>query len=169
MSTPCLPKRIAMGIVVFMLMLAGCGEQAPRLQHGEPPPAFVLNRLQGGQADFPRQFSGQVVALRFWADWCPFCESEMQAIEPIYQRYRERGLVILAINVRQERATARAFIDKLDISYDTLLDPDGDVARRYGVLGLPTTFMIDRNGRLHARIIGESTPEAFETVVREML
>jgi peroxiredoxin len=161
--------RLALGTLVVMLMLGGCGEQAPRLQHGEPPPAFALARLEGGQADFPHQFTGQVVAVRFWADWCPFCESEMQAIEPIYQRYRERGLVILAINVRQERATAEAFIDKLDISYDTLLDPDGDVARRYGVLGLPTTFMIDRDGRLHARIIGESTPEVFEAIVRETL
>ena len=53
--------------------------------------------------------------------------------------------------------------------YDTLLDHDGEVARRYGVIGLPTTFMIDRNGRLHARIIGESTPEVFETLIKELL
>ena len=73
------------------------------------------------------------------------------------------------MNVRQDHATAKTFIDKLDISYDTLLDPEGDVARAYGVLGLPMTFMIDRNGRLHARIIGESTPEVFERVLQEML
>lgn len=154
---------------VTVLLLAGCGEQAPRLQRGEPPPAFELARLDGGQTRFPGQFRGQVVAVRFWADWCPFCESEMRAIEPIYRSYRDQGLVILAVNVRQDRSTAAAFIDKLGISYTTLLDTAGDVARQYGVLGLPTTFMVDREGRLHARIIGESTPEVFEAVVRELL
>ncbi len=163
-------SRLINGFVVaVVLLLAGCGEEAPRLQRGEPPPAFTLDRLEDGQVDFPSRFHGQIVAVRFWADWCPFCESEMQAIEPIYVRYRDQGLEILAINVRQDRNTAQTFIDKLDISYDTLLDPEGEVARRYGVLGLPTTFMVDRNGRLHARIIGESTPEVFEAVVKELL
>ena len=93
----------------------------------------------------------------------------MQAIEPVYRRHQDEGLVILAVNVRQDHATAKAFVDKLNISYDTLLDPEGDIARAYGVLGLPTTFMIDRDGRLHARIIGESTPELFERIVQELL
>jgi peroxiredoxin len=164
-------RRRQLGLLLLWagLLLTGCGEQAPQLQRGEPPPAFALSRLDGEQATFPLQFAGEVVAVRFWADWCPFCESEMQAIEPVYRRYRDQGLVILAVNVRQDRSTAAAFIDKLDITYDTLLDPEGDVARAYGVLGLPTTFMIDRDGRLHARIIGESTPEVFERIVRELL
>jgi len=151
------------------LLLAGCGDQAPRLQHGTPPPAFALERLDGPPARFPDAFAGRVVVLRFWADWCPFCESEMQAIEPVYRRYRDRGLVILAVNVRQDRSTARAFVEPLNISYDTLLDPDGEVARAYGVLGLPTTFVIDRDGLLHTRIIGESTPELVEHVIGEAL
>jgi peroxiredoxin len=155
--------------ILLVALAAGCGEKAPRLEHGEPPPAFSLARLDGGTAAFPGQFTGRVVVIRFWADWCPFCESEMQAIEPVYRRYRDKGLVILAVNVRQEAATARAFIDKLDVSYDTLLDSGGEVARAYGVLGLPTSFVIDRNGRLHARIIGESTPEVFEHIVRALL
>jgi peroxiredoxin len=154
---------------VVLLTLAGCGEQAPRFERGDLPPAFSLSRLDGGEVSFPSQFGGQVVAVRFWADWCPFCESEMQAIEPVYRRHQDEGLVILAVNVRQDHATAKAFVDKLNISYDTLLDPEGDIARAYGVLGLPTTFMIDRDGRLHARIIGESTPELFERIVQELL
>jgi thiol-disulfide isomerase/thioredoxin len=121
------------------------------------------------ELSFPDQFVGKVVAVRFWADWCPFCETEMEAIEPVYRRYRDQGLVILAINVRQDRATAQAFVDKLNISYQTLLDTRGDVARAYGVMGLPTTFIIDRDGRLYSRIIGESTPQLLEKIVRELL
>jgi cytochrome c biogenesis protein CcmG/thiol:disulfide interchange protein DsbE len=156
-------------VALVMALVTGCGTEAPKLSRGEPPPPFTLERLASGEARFPSQFDGQIVAVRFWADWCPFCESEMQAIEPVYQRYRDQGLVILAINVRQDRGTAQDFIDKLNIAYDTLLDPEGDVARDYGVLGLPTTFLVDRSGRLHTRIIGESTPEVFEAIVLELL
>jgi len=156
-------------LLSFGLLFAGCSEEAPQLRKGEPPPSFALPLLDQTELSFPGQLAGRIVVVRFWADWCPFCETEMQAIEPVYRRYREQGLVILAINVRQDRATAQAFVDKLNISYDTLLDTQGDVARAYGVLGLPTTFIIDRNGRLYSRIIGESTPALFEKIVQELL
>ena len=78
-------------------------------------------------------------------------------------------VVILAINVRQDRDTAQKFISKLNISYDTLLDVEGEVARLYGVMGLPTTFFVERDGRLRSRILGESTPEVFEQIIKEML
>lgn len=162
-------RRVFSSLCLGFLVLAGCGEKAASLVTGRPTPAFVLERLDRQKTDFPSQFAGKVVALRFWADWCPFCKSEMQAIEPVYQRLHSQGLEILAINVRQDRDTARAFLEQLDISYPALLDPQGDVARAYGVIGLPTTFVIDREGRLHTRIIGESTPELFERVVRELL
>ncbi|MES9978208.1 MAG: TlpA disulfide reductase family protein, partial [Candidatus Thiodiazotropha sp. 6PLUC5] len=90
-------------------------------------------------------------------------------IEPVYRKLKDKGLVILALNVRQDRETAAAFIDKLAISYGVLLDDEGATARNYGVIGLPTTFFLDRKGRLHTRIIGESSAELFEQLVSELL
>lgn len=159
----------AAALLVSLLLSIGCSEEKSRLVNGQPAPAFTLERLEKGSLGFPRNLNGKVTAIRFWADWCPFCESEMQAMEPVYQIYRDQGLVILAINVRQDRKTAQDFVSKLDISYEVLLDTDGAVARKYGVIGLPTTFMIDRNGNLYNRILGESTPEVFEKIVRELL
>ena len=100
---------------------------------------------------------------------CPFCATEMRDIEPVYREFRDRGLRVLAVNVRQDRDTAARFIARLDISYRVLLDEDGDLARQYGVTGLPTTYFIDREGRLITRILGETAPELFEKIVREML
>lgn len=157
------------GLLVGLLLSLGCSEEASKLVNGQPAPAFTLEHLESGSLRFPEDLGGKVVAIRFWADWCPFCESEMQAMEPVYQSYREQGLVILAINVRQDRKTAADFIRKLNTSYDVLLDIDGVVARKYGVMGLPTTFMIDRSGNLYNRILGESTPEVFEKVLKELL
>jgi cytochrome c biogenesis protein CcmG, thiol:disulfide interchange protein DsbE len=150
-------------------LLGGCGDAPPTLAKGEPTPAFTLAALTGAPLAFPADLAGQVVAVRFWADWCPFCEGEMRTLEPVYRAYRDQGLRLLAINVRQNRETAAAFIAPLGISYEVLLDTDGAVARAYGVSGLPTTFFLDRQGRLAARILGESTPEVFERVIKDLL
>ncbi len=167
---PDLVRRMgrAVAALAVLLVAASCGEPTPQLQSGAPPPPFRLASLGGGELAFPAQTAGQIVAIRFWADWCPFCESEMTQLEPVYRKYRDRGLRILAINVRQDADTARRFVGRLGVSYETLLDSDGRVARTYGVLGLPTTFFVDREGRLKGKIIGESTPEVFERVVQEM-
>ncbi len=153
--------------VGLLLFLSACADDAPRLINGDPAPTFRLPSLSGGELGLPQ--AGKVAAVRFWADWCPFCESEMQSIEPVFQQLRERGLVILAVNVRQDRHTAQAFMDKLEVSYDVLLDQEGAVARAYGVTGLPTTIIIDRDGRLAGRILGESTPEVFTGMVEKLL
>jgi len=152
-----------------LLLLSACGESPPPPQNGEPPPAFELALLHGGSTRFPEDYPQRLVAIRFWADWCPFCESEMRALEPVFEKYREQGLTILAVNVRQDRDTAAAFIRKLGVGYPTLLDEDGAVARRYGVLGLPTTYFVDRDGRLIGKIIGESTPQMFLSMLEGRL
>ena len=156
-------------LIFLLLLLSGCGDEQSQLVNGQEIPPFKLERLEGGVINYPADLKGKVVAIRFWADWCPFCEGEMTQLEPVYVKYKEQGVVILAVNVRQDRETAQRFIDKLNISYNTLLDVEGDVARGYGVMGLPTTFFVTRDGRLKSRILGESTPETFEQIIREML
>jgi len=149
--------------------LTGCGDSSNQLRNGDQAPGFELSRLAGGPLGFPAALQGRVVVIRFWADWCPFCESEMSAVEPVYLAHREKGLEVLAINVRQDRKTAEKFTERIGISYEVLLDSDGEVARRYGVVGLPTTFFIDREGRIATRILGESTPELLQRVLGDLL
>jgi peroxiredoxin len=155
--------------LLAMVCFTACQPEKPALVKGEETPAFALKTLNGRVMHYPESFNGKVVVIRFWADWCPFCETEMKDIEPVYRKYKSQGLVILALNVRQDRETAAAFINKLGISYPILLDLEGETARSYGVIGLPTTFVIDRTGRLHTRIIGESTAELFEQIVGELM
>ena len=154
---------------LLLVLLVSCEPQSAAPQTNAPAAAFTLNQLDGGPVRFPDQYRGRVVALHFWAEWCPSCLSEMQALEPIYRQYHERGLVFLAINVMEEPDTVRAFVQKLKLSYEVLLDPEGEVMRRYGVMALPATFMIDRQGVIRRRIIGESTPEVFEAAIKNLL
>jgi peroxiredoxin len=155
--------------LLLLTLLVACGQELPAIKNGAPAPAFTLERLDGISVRFPEQYQGQVVALRFWADWCPYCHSEMQALEPVYRQHRDQGLVILAVNVLQPPETVQKFVKDIDISYETLLDRQGEVMRLYQVMGLPVTYLIDRQGIVRARIIGESTPEVFTQAISGLL
>lgn len=161
---------LSIALVGVVFSVTGCGERAPRLHNGDPAPVFSLKRLDGGEVTL-QGLRGRVVAIRFWADWCPYCETEMQELEPIYQELKGQGLTILAVNVAQESRVARAFLGGLDVSlsYTILLDPQAEVTNRYGVIGLPTTFFVDRQGEIQGKILGESEPEHFRQMVMPLL
>jgi cytochrome c biogenesis protein CcmG, thiol:disulfide interchange protein DsbE len=153
---------------LLLALLAGCGDQRTTVANGEGAPEFQLERLGGGQIALA-DLRGGLVALRFWADWCPFCRREMGDLEPVYQRLRGQGLEILAVNVGQDHGRVERFVERLDISYPTLLDPDSAVARRYGVIAIPVTYFIDRDGIVRGRILGESDAATFERMALPLL
>ncbi len=152
-----------------LLALAGCGPQPSEPKSGDQAPGFQVERLDGSRTSFPEDYRGRVVALRFWADWCPFCKDEMRAIETVYQRERDAGLVILAMNVGQSPEVVERFVRSLDISYEVALDQDAEVSRRYGVVGLPLTYFVDRQGKVRNKILGEASPEAFAKLAGPLL
>ncbi|MBS0002698.1 MAG: TlpA family protein disulfide reductase [Thioalkalivibrio sp.] len=154
--------------LVLLALLSGCGSERTTVANDEPAPPLELEQLAGGRIAL-EEFRGRVVALRFWADWCPFCRSEMRELEPMYQQLRERGLEILAVNVGQDRSRVERFVDSVGYSYPTLLDPDSTIARRYGVIAIPVTFFIDHEGIVRGRILGESDAATFERLAVPLL
>jgi peroxiredoxin len=153
---------------VALLLLTGilsaCGSGAPTAQVnlGHPAPAFDNPTLTGGAVAFPAATAGKPVVIRFWADWCKYCEAEMKAIETIYQRHKDKGLTVLAVNAGQDKATAAAFVNKIGVTYPILLDEQTVTAKRYGVVGLPTTFFVDGAGVVRGKVIGEADEATFE-------
>jgi peroxiredoxin len=93
----------------------------------------------------------------------------MRALEPVYLDEHEDGLVILAVNVGQSAEVAGRFARSLGITYDVALDPDAEVSRRYGVVGLPLTYFVDRGGRVRSKILGEATAESFSAAAAPLL
>jgi cytochrome c biogenesis protein CcmG, thiol:disulfide interchange protein DsbE len=153
----------------LLLALMACSGERPQLQQGSLPPSFSAETLDGRTVQVPDGVKGQVVVIRFWADWCPFCYEEMRDIEQVYRDLKGQGLTILAVNVGQDRDTAKRFVERTGISYTALLDPDSVTARAYGVIGLPTSFFIDRQGRIHSKILGESNAAMFRRGVEPLL
>jgi cytochrome c biogenesis protein CcmG, thiol:disulfide interchange protein DsbE len=160
-----------MKVILFaLLLLAGCTADLPNtVANGERAPHFTATTLDGRRVNFPDDFRGKVVVLRFWADWCPYCGPEMRDIEPVYQRLRSRGLEVLALNAGQGADAIAKFLRETPVSYPVLMDQTVKAVGLYGVVGLPYTYLIDRAGIVRGRIVGEATAEIFERQVTALL
>ena len=157
-------------LLLGLLLLGGCGGEPPaKLNLGDAAPPFRSERLDGGTVDFPATAAGRPVVIRFWADWCKYCEPEMKAIEVVYQRHKDKGLEVFAINAGQDKPAVAAFIIKLGVTYPVLLDEQSAIAKRYGVVGLPTTYFVDAKGVVRGKVIGEADEAVFERHALELL
>jgi thiol-disulfide isomerase/thioredoxin len=114
---------------------------------------------------------GKVVFLNFWATWCGPCRAEMPSMEALYRRFKAEGLEILAVNFRENKKTVDAFTEQFNLSFPVSLDLSGRINRIYGVEAFPTTYILDREGKIVTRVVGSlnwNTPElfaAFETLL----
>ena len=122
-------------------------------------PDFTLMDLDG-EAVTLSQYKGQrPVLLVFWATWCPYCVEEMPNLVALQERYADR-LQILAIDIQESHAKVASYASKRKLNFPILLDEDGDVSARYGVVGVPTLVLIDKEGKgvvaensLNARVL----------------
>lgn len=160
-----------LALLTSLFLLTACSGDNPavKLNIGDPAPTFSAPALDGKQHEFPAAFAGKPLVIRFWADWCKYCEGEMKAIETVYQRQKGKGLEVVAVNAGQDKATIAAFIQKIAVTYPALIDEPSAIAKRYGVVGLPTTYFVDGKGIIRAKIVGEADEATFERQVLEML
>jgi thiol-disulfide isomerase/thioredoxin len=133
----------------------------PGPRQGFAAPDFTLETLDGSQLTLSG-LRGRPVLLNLWASWCLPCRVEMPAIERVYQRHREDGLVVIGLNVtvQDSEAAARAFAQEFGLSFPIVLDRDGTASARYELMGLPSTYFIDRQGIIREVIIGGPMSEA---------
>ncbi len=128
----------------------------------EAAPDFTVETFNGESLTLS-DLRGQVVVLNFWASWCPPCRWEMPFFETISQEYKERGVVFLGVAMSDTIEDAQRFADAAGVTYDLALDTTNQIARDYEVLGLPTTFLIDKDGVIQRRlgVANEATLEIF--------
>jgi len=117
------------------------------------PPDFTLPLLTGEDGTLSA-YKGKVVILNFWATWCPPCRAEMPSMETLYQRFKNQGLEILAVDLGERTATVRQFIRNSRNTFPVLMDESGEVSSLYGIEAIPTSYIIDREGKIIATIIG---------------
>ncbi|MGH7361005.1 MAG: TlpA family protein disulfide reductase [Candidatus Methylomirabilales bacterium] len=134
-----------------------------------PAPDFTLALLDGGRLSL-RELRGKVVVVNFWASWCyPACWNEAPRLQAAWERYRERGLVLVGVVYQDREQGAREFIRKHGKTYPNGMDPKSRIAIDYGVYGVPETFFIDREGKIAHKHVGEIAMETLTSEIEKLL
>lgn len=133
-------------------------------------PNFSLRDINGNQLSLA-DYRGKVVLLDFWATWCGFCEQEIPGLVELQRRYRDQGLAVIGVLQDDDPSHVPAFVREYKMNYPVALgDDDRKVARLYACcFGLPTTFVIGRDGRIYAMHEGATPGSYFENEVKQLL
>lgn len=141
------------------------------LDTGARAPAVSGSSLSGRGTVNLSQHRGSVVVVDFWASWCEPCAEAMPALERIYQRYRQQGLVIIGVSEDRTANNARGFLERAHVSFPVLHDADHSVANRYRPPTMPSTYVIDRQGVVRHVHSGYRSGDArrLEQEIRDLL
>lgn len=156
-------------VLAFTLLLAsGLGRDPRELPSelvGRRAPTFTLPRLGGGGQVDLASLRGQVVVVNFWASWCLACREEHPDLLTAWERYRERGLVLVGVDYEDTEAAALAYAEEMGGDWPLVTDPGSRAAIAYGVFGVPETLVIAPDGSITAKKVGAVT---YEWLTREI-
>lgn len=143
-------------MVVSALGLLGMAGRPPLV--GGPAPEITLKDLQGQEVRLS-DLRGKIVLLNFWATWCKPCKDEMPAMQASYDKLRGQGFVVLAVNELEDTERVIEHVRSHGHTFPVVMDHDNRVANRYGVVGLPASFLVDRQGIVREQIFGSLLTE----------
>ena len=150
----------------MLVAAAGCDPASPQI--GDPAPNFALTDLDGNAVRLA-DLRGRPVIVNFWASWCGPCIEEFPLLLDASAAHRGDGLAVVGIVFRDRSEPARAFMTRMGAAWPTAMDPDEAVATRYGIIGPPDTFFIDRNGVIVGRQIGQLSAADLEQGLAQIL
>jgi peroxiredoxin len=167
----------ALALLVVPMMLRTGGNTAPLSSSdagatcGKQGPAnlgLTVKDMNGAAVRFA-DYKGKVIVLNFWATWCGPCEKEIPDLVETYTEYKDRGLVVLGVSIDDTAETLRAYAPKKRMNYPVLMMQD-DVDEAYGpIVGVPITYVIDRNGSICRKHFGPVTKEQVEHEIKALL
>ena len=127
------------------------------------PVEVTLKDLNGQQVSLS-DFRGKIVFINFWTTWCLACVIEMPSMEKLHQKFKDKDFVMLAINLQESASKIKQFYKEYKLTFTTLLDTTGDVGAGMGIRSIPTTFILDKNGRMIGKALGPREWESKESI-----
>lgn len=142
-----------------LLLLGQVSLQAHALTIGDTAPDFTLKNQQGTNLNLAEQ-RGEIILINFWASWCGPCRKEMPVLQKLQDKYQDLGVQVWGVNVEQENQAGKDFLADLDLSFSIFFDQTNSLSKTYQVEAMPTTVMIDRNGKV--RFVFQGYQDGYE-------
>jgi len=164
---------IPFSVVPILLLLAYGFRTDPRVIPSplieKVAPSFSLSLFDGGHLSLDG-LRGKVVVVNFWASWCyPACYEEAPVLEGGWRAYKDKGVVVVGVNVQDTEQAAREFMRRFQFSFPNGVDPRGKISIDYGVYGIPETFFLDTEGRIAYKHVGAVTGKLFSDQIEGLL
>ncbi|MEK4484525.1 thiol-disulfide oxidoreductase ResA [Psychrobacillus sp. FSL H8-0484] len=159
---------IMVGAIVFTIYSNVTKERTAVLQVGDDAPDFALVDMNGEKHQLS-EYKGQGVFLNFWGTWCKPCEREFPLMDKQYQEYKDQGLQILAVNVGESDFAVQKFIDRKGLTFPVLIDDNKSVMETYNINPLPTTLLINPEGKIEKIITGEMNEEMIKNYMEQIM
>ena len=128
---------------------------------------FTLTTLDGKTVTLS-DYKGKKVFLNFWATWCPPCRGEMPDIEKIYQEYKDKDLVVLTVNLGEDKNTVEKFIKENKYNFSILLDTKNEASNKYGIAAIPASYFIDKEGNIATKKVGSMSYEQMKNYIEQL-
>lgn len=135
---------------------------------GQIAPDFTLSDLDGNALSLSDS-RGKVVFINFWATWCPPCRAEMPEIEAVYQEYKDKGVVVIGVDIQETTDQVRNSVQQGGYSWTFAIDSSGAVANTYRITAIPTSFFIDRQGIVRVVNVGAMTGRQMESALAKAM
>jgi len=145
----------------------GKKDRSLQAYRGNPqPPALALENLSGQTVDL-KKLTRHVVLVNFWASWCPPCVDEMPSLQRLSRKLPEDAFTILGVNIAEDKTTILKFLtEQVNVDFPVLLDSDGAVMRQWNVMAFPTTFVVDKSGKIRYALFGSIDWDTTEIIER---
>ncbi len=133
-----------------------------------PSPELNLKDLSGKSVSL-RDYRGSVVLVNLWATWCPPCREEMPALQKFYEKYKDDGFVLVAINQEETFDTVKPFVEEFGLTFPVWLDLDYEAERKFNTMNLPSSYVVDRDGVVRLMWIGGISKKNLEKFVPDII
>jgi thiol-disulfide isomerase/thioredoxin len=164
--------RIRLRALVMLACVLTFPTQGAEFRILEPaaPPALATRDMNGREHDLAN-YKGQVVLINFWASWCPPCRKEMPSMQRLLQKMSGKSFVILAVDTGESRDEAEPLLKEMRPDFPILLDAEGKLAKRWNVFAMPTSFLVDKRGRVRYVLPGATEWDADDgwRLIQELL
>lgn len=153
--------------IIFLVSLIACSQTSKNRV-----PSFTLPTLDGETFNIDDHVGEKVMIIDFWATWCPPCRAEIPGFVRLFEKYREKGLLIVGISLDRggnAESVVRNFMKEYNVNYPIMMGNEEVVKKFGGIRAIPTTFIINKKGEMVEKIIGYRDEDYFENIIKELL